>query len=125
MKNSLFILAFLVCFKPLFPVLEYVVNYDYIANVLCINKERPKMQCYGKCYLMGAIAKEVVDSNDKEGTEAPKKTELPLLYIEKDNPFPIIRNNSVYKPGNAFFPCDTIYFFLPVSRPLKPPIALS
>ncbi|RNL95085.1 hypothetical protein ED312_00320 [Sinomicrobium pectinilyticum] len=125
MKNSLFILAFLICFKPLFPVLEYAANYDYIANVLCINKERPKIQCYGKCYLMGAIAKEVADGNDEKGTEAPKKTELPLLYIERGSPLPAIRNNPDYHPGNPFAPRDTIYFFLPVNRPLKPPIALS
>lgn len=83
------------------------------------------MQCYGKCYLMGAIAKEVADGNDKKGTEVPKKTELPLLYVEKEDLFVVTGNSSPGKSGNVFSLYNTIYFFLPVSRPLKPPIALS
>jgi len=34
------------------PVLEYMVDQDYIAEVLCINKEKKELNCKGKCYLM-------------------------------------------------------------------------
>ncbi|MDT7827469.1 hypothetical protein RQM65_02175 [Pricia sp. S334] len=50
--------------KPLWPIAEYVVNYDYIVNVLCENKDRPELQCNGKCYLVEQLAKES-ESNDK------------------------------------------------------------
>ena len=43
--------------KPLWPVMEYVVNYDYIANVLCENKDKPQLQCNGKCYLAKQLKK--------------------------------------------------------------------
>lgn len=43
--------------KPVLPVLEYVVNYEYISKVLCINRDKPKMQCNGKCHLMQELAK--------------------------------------------------------------------
>lgn len=44
-------------FKPLLPLVEYLVNYEYISKVLCVNKEKPAMKCNGKCYLMKQLAK--------------------------------------------------------------------
>lgn len=44
--------------KPLWPIGEYIVNFDYIVNVLCENKDRPDMNCDGKCYLSKQLAKE-------------------------------------------------------------------
>ncbi|MEN9488966.1 MAG: hypothetical protein RL494_1231 [Bacteroidota bacterium] len=43
--------------KPVLPVVEYVVNYEYISKVLCVNKDKPKLQCNGKCHLMKELAK--------------------------------------------------------------------
>ena len=40
MKNITFLIAFLLLFKPLFPVVEYAFDYDYISKVLCVNKEK-------------------------------------------------------------------------------------
>lgn len=34
------------------------MNYDYIVNVLCENKDRPQLNCDGKCYLAKQFAKE-------------------------------------------------------------------
>lgn len=33
------------------PVLEYVTNYKYISQELCENKDKPELECNGKCYL--------------------------------------------------------------------------
>ena len=38
--------------RPLHPLMEYYANYDYIANVLCENKDKPALSCNGKCYLV-------------------------------------------------------------------------
>lgn len=38
--------------RPIAPFVEYAINYDYIAKVLCINKDKPKLSCNGKCQLM-------------------------------------------------------------------------
>ncbi|WP_299106423.1 hypothetical protein [uncultured Tenacibaculum sp.] len=38
--------------RPIAPFVEYAINYDYIAKVLCINKDKPEMSCKGKCQLM-------------------------------------------------------------------------
>ncbi|BFP42099.1 hypothetical protein FGF1_29440 [Flavobacteriaceae bacterium GF1] len=32
--------------------LTYLANSTYIKEVLCINREKPKLNCNGKCYLM-------------------------------------------------------------------------
>jgi len=37
--------------RPVYPVLEYYINYDYISTVLCENKEIVELDCNGKCYL--------------------------------------------------------------------------
>ncbi len=58
MKKSLIIVTLFILFKPLSPIVEYIVNYDYISKVLCVNKETPIMGCNGKCYLMSELAKQ-------------------------------------------------------------------
>jgi hypothetical protein len=57
-KKSLIIVTLFILFKPLSPIVEYIVNYDYISKVLCVNKETPIMGCNGKCYLMSELAKQ-------------------------------------------------------------------
>ncbi len=44
--------------RPIQPCLEYVLNQDYIAEFLCINKDKPELQCHGKCHLVKEIEKQ-------------------------------------------------------------------
>lgn len=44
--------------RPIQPYVEYVLNQDYIAEFLCINKDKPKLQCHGKCHLVKQIEKQ-------------------------------------------------------------------
>lgn len=53
----MFLVCLSVLLRPAFPLVEYAVNYDYIANVLCENKAKPEMHCNGKCHLMKELAK--------------------------------------------------------------------
>ncbi|CAM1334501.1 hypothetical protein [Tenacibaculum aestuariivivum] len=58
----IFILLYLVAMlRPVAPFVEYAINYDYISKVLCINKDKPKLQCNGKCQLMKKIEKQQED----------------------------------------------------------------
>ncbi len=43
--------------RPLMPIMEYYANYDYIANVLCENRDKPYLECNGKCYLEKQLKK--------------------------------------------------------------------
>ena len=44
--------------RPLQPMVEYAINYDYISKVLCINKDKPELSCNGKCQLMEKLEKQ-------------------------------------------------------------------
>ena len=44
--------------RPISPFIEYMINYDYISKVLCINKNKPELSCNGKCHLMKILKKE-------------------------------------------------------------------
>ena len=62
MKSAVIIfVALTMLLKPLWPVADYIVNYDYIVNVLCENKDKPQLNCDGKCYLAKQLAKEIED----------------------------------------------------------------
>jgi len=70
--------------KPLWPVVEYVLNYDYIVNVLCENKDKPEMQCNGKCHLSNELAKEAGAENDNPFNSKTSKTEIPQFIISEN-----------------------------------------
>ena len=67
--------------KPISPIIGYYINYDYIVNVLCENKDKPVMKCNGKCHL----AKELKKANDgidpKENVPPLNMKEYPVAPI--------------------------------------------
>jgi hypothetical protein len=42
---------------PVIPVIHYLINKDYIAKNLCINKDKPKSCCKGKCHMVKQLQK--------------------------------------------------------------------
>jgi len=54
-------------------MLNYVINQDYIAEFLCINKENTALNCKGKCYLMQQLQKQTDE----------KKQNLPKIAMEE------------------------------------------
>ena len=69
--------------KPLWPVMDYMVNYDYIVNELCENKDKPEMECNGKCHLGKEVAKENSDSDANPFSGKTSKTEIPQVIISE------------------------------------------
>ena len=68
--------VFAMLVKPLWPVAEYIMNYDYIVNVICENKDKPQLNCDGKCYLAKQLAK-ASEHNDKNPFgEEQSRTEI-------------------------------------------------
>ncbi len=81
--SLLFVLLFFISvLKPVIYCVEFVVNYQYISQVLCINKKKPQLKCNGKCYLKSKLSK--VNKTSKSN-----KRRLLKIYSEK---FPIIYN---------------------------------
>lgn len=73
----LYMLAML---KPVLPVFDYVINQDYIAEYLCINKDKPEMHCNGKCYLMEMLANE--NQEKKQNLPAIDLREYPIGFVQ-------------------------------------------
>jgi hypothetical protein len=84
MKKILIIVILSIFLKPIIPVIDYIVNYDYISNVLCENKAKPQLKCNGKCHLMKELAKaseneKPINSDKKDNS----KHEIELLYCNE------------------------------------------
>ena len=76
MKNQIlgiffYLLYLLAMVKPLMPIIEYYANYDYIANVLCENRDKPYLECNGKCYLQKQL-NEVNHNNHEHKSNIPQ-----------------------------------------------------
>ena len=81
-------------FRPLWPLAMYIVNYDYIANVLCENKDIPEMKCNGKCYLSKMIARDREQNKENPfETSVLKVDQIPILVLEL-NSFHFLSNTS-------------------------------
>nr|WP_322626263.1 hypothetical protein [uncultured Flavobacterium sp.] len=63
MKKLAVFIALFLFLRPILPLGEYVFNYNYIANELCVNKDKPVMHCNGKCHLMKELAKKAAEEN--------------------------------------------------------------
>ena len=88
-------LYLLVLVQPALPVLEYLVNYDYIVNELCENRDKPILTCNGKCYLGDQVEKQLDRDPDQQIPLPPQidykqfipldeaiLTETPVSYSE-------------------------------------------
>lgn len=78
-------LLFLMLYSQLynsFVTAVYQLNYDYYAEELCENKDKPELHCDGKCYFSKQLALQ---------EETPKETEPPMLLpVIKLFPAPLI-----------------------------------
>lgn len=65
-------LYLLVLVLPSVPVLEYLINYNYIVNELCENRDKPVLTCNGKCYLADQVEKQLKLDSKEQGPLPPK-----------------------------------------------------
>ena len=56
------VLYSLYIFAGLGTYVNFLIQQEYIANVLCINKDVPEMNCHGKCYFTKEFSK--ITEND-------------------------------------------------------------
>ena len=62
---------------PVLPVLDFMINYDYIARELCVNRDKPVLACNGKCYL----EKKMVENNESLSHHSDKPVPPKLEQI--------------------------------------------
>ena len=107
--------------KPIFPVIDYVVNYDYIATVLCVNKAKPQMHCNGKCHLIKEMAKE---SESEKPISSDKKrgvSENENLFFQIVHPFETLQDSypTTTKMNLSY---SNLYSYLNSNAVFHPPI---
>lgn len=66
----------------LFVFLGFEVNQNYIAKELCINRDKPEMNCNGKCYLMKKL-KQAEEKEQKQERQAQKVQIQDALVTQK------------------------------------------
>jgi hypothetical protein len=90
MKNvliSLLLIATLLpTISPWGTIAYYHANKEYIARVLCQNRDKPQLHCDGKCYLAKQL-KAQQDRQDKETTERVQNTPVLQLFCQTNLPF--------------------------------------
>lgn len=116
---SIFLTLYMVV-RPLIPMMEYAVNYNYISEVLCINKSRPELHCNGKCYL----SKELAKTNDAESSplnkgKTPGQKILDICILPE---ITAIQNTENSFRASLNFLYKTEYSFLYLKHIFKPPI---
>ncbi|MEC7265089.1 MAG: hypothetical protein VXW38_15225 [Bacteroidota bacterium] len=85
LKNSILPILFTLLYvmamiRPVLPVIDYVINQDYIAEYLCVNKDKPMLNCNGKCYLAKMLQKE--RDEKKQNLPAIDLKEYPIGFVE-------------------------------------------
>lgn len=93
LKKTILILALVMLLRPIFPVIDYVVNYDYVATVLCVNKAKPQMHCNGKCHLMKEMAKESESEKPISSDKKSGVSENEILFFQVIHPFETIQDS--------------------------------
>lgn len=123
MKSFVVLLSFLMLAKPVLPLVDYVVNYDYISKVLCVNKAKPAMHCNGKCHLMKALAK----ASENEKPASPKKAaahEFEVLFFQEiDSSFGLVQFAAVETKAISHY--SNLYAYLDSVSEFHPPTFIS
>ena len=105
--------------SPWGTVAYFHVNRNYIARVLCENRDRPQLNCNGKCYLAKKL-KQQQDKKDKETTERVSNTAVAHLFCLTVSHFLFVPDCFIQKAKVVFGYLISIYSS-PVSGLLRPP----
>lgn len=99
-------------------LMGYTLNKDYIARVLCVNRDKPQLGCQGKCHLKKQL---------KKAQETEQKTHTSLSKLECNwiaLPFEIFRFGCTapIECPSSFY--QTHYTFKYLAGIYRPPAAL-
>jgi hypothetical protein len=114
---NLYLLALI---QPALPIIEYIVNYDYIVDELCENKEKPILTCNGKCYLEEQVKNQQNYNHDQKIPQVPKlDLEKFLTLKNKQFSYNLIADEKIRQ--KSFF-CNSLEELLFPDSIFRPPI---
>lgn len=116
---SIFLTLFVV-FRPLVPLVEYAVHYNYISEVLCVNKDNAELHCNGKCYLRKQLSKvNDTDSSPSNKTKSSGQKLLDIYVLPEITEINTTENTFI---SNFNFLYKTAYSFLFLKYIFRPPV---
>ena len=100
------------CLIKLGLISYYSLNIEYIIKELCENKDKPELNCKGKCYLKKKMGE--ADKAEKQASEILKQIEFPVFiphsnlslnteYILVENSAPELKNLYSHTPNIKIF----------------------
>lgn len=105
MKKIIYIVIYIILFKPVFPVVDYVINYDYITTVLCENVDKLALHCNGKCHLKKELASEVSNDTSQSNNQKNNTIFMEVLFCEQLIDYTFIPKMYLDYKNNSFYNC--------------------
>ncbi|WP_347373951.1 hypothetical protein [Aequorivita sp. Q41] len=100
------------------------MNIDYIIETYCINKDKPELQCNGKCHLsekLQIVSSEKNDTQSKGVTNAISESFFPV-YFQSESTYAI--DTTLFNTtGLQNFNYSKNYNYSIALQLLKPPIS--
>ena len=74
--------------RPYYPYVDYALNTEYFANVLCEQQDKPELKCNGKCSLDKKLEQASKNEFDTVEISYSPKVEIlePLFIFQLKNP---------------------------------------
>jgi hypothetical protein len=72
-------IIFIQTFSAYFIKADFLLNQSYIAENLCVNRDKPMMHCNGKCYLSKKINEQ--EKKDHSPVSRTEKLDLQVYYL--------------------------------------------
>lgn len=91
-----FLFVYAINFKSVLTI-NYLCNQSAIAEAFCVNKEKPQLQCNGKCHLAKQL-EQVID-NDQDVPFTPQQNSIHLEI----NPLLTTTDVEPVNPERVFF----------------------
>jgi hypothetical protein len=102
-------------------LIDFKINQDFIAEVFCINKDKPMLSCNGKCYLAEQLKKADAEKEKEKQAPSSKKLQLELIYCYTKNSFTLFQyDNFKYTKLNTNYENEK-YSFTYESTIFHPP----
>jgi hypothetical protein len=112
MANKITALALLIAFMAqtfdkAVIYIDFNINRDYIAKVLCINKEKPQSTCKGTCQLKKKIEEETKKDQSNPDRKSENKIEIVSpINLSTASAVSLLFVCTIYKSGNIGEPID-------------------
>jgi hypothetical protein len=72
------------CFYKLGVITYFQINREYIAEMFCINKEKPITTCYGQCFLEKNLGlTDTAGHNESTVPVGKEKVDFPLFIVSE------------------------------------------